>query len=117
MEEEKLLRLLKLLLILNVFVANTCKANEVIQWANDLSDSAQDMVWQDLLKKFNEQEQLEGAASAIAHPTSKLYVFVSSSMPIPLLKEYARPRVEEDPKMLIWILELLWSTDLHVSCP
>ena len=28
-----------------------------------------------------------------------------------------RPRVEEDPKMLIWILELLWSTNLHVSCP
>jgi molecular chaperone HtpG len=28
-----------------------------------------------------------------------------------------RPRVEEDPKMLIWILELLWSPNLHVSCP
>ena len=28
-----------------------------------------------------------------------------------------RAPVEEDPKMLIWILELLWSTNLHVSCP
>ena len=26
-----------------------------------------------------------------------------------------RSRVEEDPKMLIWILELLWSTNLHVN--
>ena len=25
-----------------------------------------------------------------------------------------RAPVEEDPKMLIWILELLWSTNLHV---
>jgi hypothetical protein len=29
----------------------------------------------------------------------------------------SRAPVEEDPKMLIWILELLWSTNLHVSCP
>jgi hypothetical protein len=35
------------------------------------------------------------------------------------IKEFAfqRAPVEEDPKMLIWILELLWSTNLHVSCP
>jgi hypothetical protein len=30
---------------------------------------------------------------------------------------HKRAPVEEDPKMLIWILELLWSTNLHVSCP
>lgn len=71
-----------------------------LKWANDLSDSAQNMVWEDLLKKFNEQEQLEGKEEYVLHPTSKLYVFVSSSMPLPLLKEYASDAIKYDATLV-----------------
>jgi len=95
-----LLSILKLLIILSAFVTNTGNANDDLEWANNLSDSAQDMVWQDLLKKFNEQEQLEGAVNTTTHSTSKLYVFVSSSMPIPLLKSYASDALKYDATLV-----------------
>lgn len=71
-----------------------------LKWANDLSDSAQDMVWQDLLGKFNEQEQLEGVVNTTVHSTSKLYVFVSSSMPVPLLKSYAKEALKYEATLV-----------------
>jgi len=82
------------------FAESTTDDNVALKWAEDLSDSAQDMVWQDLLKKFNEQEQLEGAANITTHSTSKLYVFVSSSMPISLLKEYAHDALKYDSTLV-----------------
>jgi len=81
------------------FAESIADDNVVLKWAQDLSDSAQDMVWQDLLKKFNEQEQLEGVIST-AQGTSKLYVFISSSMPVPLLKEYASDALKYDATLV-----------------
>lgn len=78
----------------------TTDNNTDFKWADDLSNSAQDMAWQDLLKKFNEQEQLEGAVNTTAHSTSKLYVFVSSSMPIPLLKSYAKEALKYEATLV-----------------
>lgn len=88
MEEEKLLRILKLIIILTIFLAETCKANDDLKWARGLSDSAVNEVWEHLNAKFNEQNKLEGSESNNSF-SSKLYVFVSSSMPLPLLKTYA----------------------------
>jgi len=94
--------ILMILFALNspTFAQSDTDDNVALKWAEDLSDSAQDMVWQDLLKKFNEQEQLEGAANTTIHSTSKLYVFVSSSMPIPLLKSYASDALKYDATLV-----------------
>lgn len=68
-----------------------------IKWASDLARSNLDMVWQNLRNKFQQQQQLEAqnadATSSndndqLARQFTGLYVFVSSSMPKPLLKSY-----------------------------
>ena len=64
---------------------------EDIKWASDLAKSARMAVWQDLENKFTQQQQA-GANDPGQGPDNKrpsgLYVFVSFSMPAPLLKNY-----------------------------
>lgn len=108
MEEEKLLQLLKIigrisfvLALLKVSYSGASEISENIsstsedkKWAEDLSDQAINMVWEDLSGKFNQQQQLEEGNRVIAGSTparrqsSGLYIFVSSSMPKSLLKSY-----------------------------
>ena len=67
---------------------------EDIKWATDLKDQSLDMVWQNLKNIFQEQEKLEDHKGF--EPDNNfherrfagLYVFVSTSMPKPLLKSY-----------------------------
>ncbi|MFU7500769.1 MAG: type-F conjugative transfer system pilin assembly protein TrbC [Candidatus Tisiphia sp.] len=70
-----------------------------IKWASDLARSNIDMVWQNLRDKWCKQEQLEGQDAFTPSNDSNapslrqftgLYVFVSSSMPKPLLQSYLR---------------------------
>lgn len=69
-----------------------------IKWASDLARSNLDMVWQNLRDKWCKQEQLEAQdaftpsnnSNDRARQFTGLYVFVSSSMPKPLLKSYLR---------------------------
>lgn len=70
-----------------------------IKWASDLARSNIDMVWQNLRDKWCKQEQLEGQDAFTPSNNSNapslrqftgLYVFVSSSMPKPLLQSYLR---------------------------
>jgi type-F conjugative transfer system pilin assembly protein TrbC len=73
---------------------------EDIKWASDLAGSSLEMVWQNLRDKFEQQQKLEaknafkvtsdsnGLPSGLARQFTGLYIFVSSSMPKPLLKAY-----------------------------
>ena len=70
-------------------------SREDVKWATDLSNNSIDAVWQNLKEKFNEQEQLEISAGIQSNGDgdnkrqfSGLYIFVSTSMPKPLLKNY-----------------------------
>ena len=65
------------------------------KWAEGLTSSGIDMMWQNLKSKFNEQEQLEiktgfksNSDAARERQFAGLYIFVSTSMPKPLLKSY-----------------------------
>jgi len=63
------------------------------QWVSDLANDAKMMVWQDLQAQFAAQEQLEidiglKASDQQQKQLSGLYIFVSSSMPKPLLRSY-----------------------------
>lgn len=61
-------------------------------WANDLSSSSTKMIWHDLKEKLASQEELENSFNArdenLPRSFGGLYIFVSSSMPKPLLKNY-----------------------------
>jgi type-F conjugative transfer system pilin assembly protein TrbC len=104
-EKEKLLQFLKIIgrifFLLALLKASYSWASENInftsedrKWAEDLSDQAINMVWEDLAGKFNQQQQLEEDNKIITgskparRQTSGLYIFVSSSMPKSLLKSY-----------------------------
>jgi type-F conjugative transfer system pilin assembly protein TrbC len=65
------------------------------KWAEDLTSSSIDMMWQNLKSKFESQEQLEIKAGvesnreeAKERQFAGFYIFVSTSMPKPLLKSY-----------------------------
>ena len=65
------------------------------KWAADLTSSSIDMMWQNLKSKFESQEQLEiktgfesNREEARERQFAGLYIFVSTSMPKPLLKSY-----------------------------
>jgi conjugal transfer pilus assembly protein TrbC len=66
-----------------------------IKWANDLTNSSIDTMWQNLKTQFKEQEQLElktdfqiNDNEALPRQFAGLYIFVSTSMPKSLLKSY-----------------------------
>ncbi len=84
-------------------VSGVCKVNdgikddtkENVRWANDLRNSSTEMVWQNLKEKFKEQEQLEmqtgfelSGDEQLPRQFAGLYIFVSTSMPKPLLSDY-----------------------------
>jgi type-F conjugative transfer system pilin assembly protein TrbC len=65
------------------------------KWAESLTSSSIDMMWQNLKSKFESQEQLEiktgfesDREEARERQFAGLYIFVSTSMPKPLLKSY-----------------------------
>lgn len=58
-------------------------------WAIDLGNRSRDMVWQDLKSKFSEA-QIDSDIGNARQSLSGLYVFVSTSMSIELLKSYAK---------------------------
>ena len=79
--------------------SNTAFTSQVSEedrkWAEDLTSSSIDMMWQNLKSKFESQEQLEiktGFESDREETRERqfagLYIFVSTSMPKPLLKSY-----------------------------
>ena len=70
-------------------------SEEDAKWAADLTSSSIDMMWQNLKSKFESQEQLEiktgfesDREEARERQFAGLYIFVSTSMPKPLLKSY-----------------------------
>lgn len=70
---------------------------EDVTWANDVAKSSLEMVWQNLQDKFQQQEMLEvrkifksNSNDLVPRQFAGLYIFVSSSMPKPLLKAYLR---------------------------
>ena len=76
----------------NVFYGTS---EEDVKWANDLTNSSIDTVWQNLKNIFKSQEQSEIAGSSELRDKrgrgrqfSGLYIFVSQSMPQALLKNY-----------------------------
>jgi type-F conjugative transfer system pilin assembly protein TrbC len=70
-------------------------ANEDLNFATELQKNSTAMVWQNLKEIFTQATQLEsGSEPDLPNTTrskqeSELYVFVSTSMPKPLLKTYA----------------------------
>jgi len=65
------------------------------QWAESLTNSSIDMMWQNLKSKFESQGQLEIKTGFKSNSDEErerrfagLYIFVSTSMPKPLLKSY-----------------------------
>ena len=70
-------------------------SEEDAKWAADLTSSSIDMMWQNLKSKFESQEQLEIKTGFKSNSDEErerqfagLYIFVSTSMPKPLLKSY-----------------------------
>ena len=70
-------------------------SEEDAKWAADLRSSSIDMMWQNLKSKFESQEQLEIKTDFKSNSDEErerqfagLYIFVSTSMPKPLLKSY-----------------------------
>ena len=79
--------------------SNTAFTSQVSEedkkWAEDLTSSSIDMMWQNLKSKLESQEQLEiktgfesDREEARERQFAGLYIFVSTSMPKPLLKSY-----------------------------
>lgn len=84
-----------LALLINLAVSYQVLANEDLNFATELQKSSTAMVWQNLKEIFVQATQLEqGSEPNVPNTTltkqeSELYVFVSTSMPKPLLKAYA----------------------------
>ena len=85
--------------VCNKVGSNTAFTSQVSEedrkWAEDLTSSSIDMMWQNLKSKFESQEQLEiktgfesDREEARERQFAGLYIFVSTSMPKPLLKSY-----------------------------
>ena len=76
--------------------ANDDMQNEDLKWATELGNSSTKMVWEHLKEKFNEQEVMEMGRGLTIDSEKQprqfagLYIFVSSSMPKPLLKNYIK---------------------------
>jgi type-F conjugative transfer system pilin assembly protein TrbC len=68
-------------------------ANEDLSFATELQKSSTAMVWQNLKEIFTQTEQAQDSENlqdtTPAKQAGELYVFVSTSMPKPLLKAYA----------------------------
>ena len=79
-----------------VIFYGVCMANEDLNFATELQKNSTAMVWQNLKEIFTQTTQLEtGSEPDLPNTTrskqeSELYVFVSTSMPKPLLKTYAQ---------------------------
>jgi len=84
-----------LALLINLAVSYQVLANEDLNFATELQKSSTAMVWQHLKEIFVQATQLETGSNpnlpntTPAKQESELYVFVSTSMPKPLLKAYA----------------------------
>ncbi len=85
--------------VCNKVGSNTAFTSQVSEedkkWAEDLTSSSIDMMWQNLKSKLESQEQLEiktgfesDREEARERQFAGLYIFVSTSMPKPLLKSY-----------------------------
>ena len=79
----------------NPWVLTGQVSEEDRQWAESLTNSSIDMMWQNLKSKFESQEQLEIKTGFKSNSDEErerrfagLYIFVSTSMPKPLLKSY-----------------------------
>lgn len=85
--------------VCNKVGSNTAFTSQVSEedrkWAEDLTSNSIDMMWQNLKSKFESQEQLEiktdfkpNSDEERERQFAGLYIFVSTSMPKPLLKSY-----------------------------
>jgi len=85
-----------LALLINLAVSYQVLANEDLNFATELQKSSTAMVWQNLKEIFVQATQLETSSNpnlpntTLTKQESELYVFVSTSMPKPLLKAYAQ---------------------------
>lgn len=85
-----------LALLINLAVSYQVLANEDLNFATELQKSSTAMVWQNLKEIFVQATQLETGSNpnlpntTLTKQESELYVFVSTSMPKPLLKAYAQ---------------------------
>lgn len=92
----KMIKLIKMIITIIPLISALCFATESEEWASDLRHRSVDLVWQNLQEQMNDQEQGEGrwrinseiGQAKIAREFAGLYIFVSSSMPKVLLKEY-----------------------------
>lgn len=97
MAQKKLLCILVLLIAQNIFAdeLTTCRQKvntEDIKWISELIDKEQIAFWQRMQNKateyFGEEKMIN-----MTNPRPKLQIFVSSSMPKNLLKEYAKESI------------------------
>jgi len=89
MEEEKLLRLL-ILIIINLITGVACATDFDQEWAQGLAKDNHAMV----MENFKEMMKMKGfdrdLRESVLKPRPVLQIFVSSSMQKPLLKAYAK---------------------------
>ncbi len=97
MAQKKLLCILVLLIAQNIFAdeLTTCRQKvsaEDIKWISQFTDKEQAAFWQRMQNKateyFGEEKMIN-----MTNPRPKLQIFVSSSMPKSLLKEYAKESI------------------------
>ena len=83
-----------LALLINLAVSYQALANEDLNFATELQKNSTAMVWQNLKEIFTQTEQAQDSKNlqdtTLTKQESELYVFVSTSMPKPLLKAYAQ---------------------------
>jgi len=84
--------ILSIIIVIATIFYGVCTANEDLDWASDLSQKSTAMVWQNLKEIFTQTEQAQDSENlqdtTPAKQAGELYVFVSTSMPKPLLKSY-----------------------------
>ena len=81
--------ILTISICLTLSISAFALADDNIRWANEMSNNAISTVWQNLKEQFAEATKL--SANSDNEPvfkSSRLYVFVSHSMPKMLLKSY-----------------------------
>jgi type-F conjugative transfer system pilin assembly protein TrbC len=97
MAQKKLLCILVLLIAQNIFAdeLTTCRQKvsaEDIKWISELTDKEKTAFWQRMQSQareyFGEEKMIN-----MTNPRPKLQIFVSSSMPKNLLKEYAKESI------------------------
>lgn len=88
MEKKKLLRILIGLIITGVF--SSCFAEESVEeWAMNFAKFNQEAVFDNFKKIIDSPEFDQTLREEVINPRPALQIFVSSSMPKPLLKNYA----------------------------